>query len=233
MTHPDDELAIAAWIRKLAANGNDVFLSWTHHTPVRMREARHAANLLGVPQERLFFHHAPDQAAIDHLGSLQLSFQGMVNEVKPTRIVCGAFEQGHIDHDVTNYIVHHVFEGPTLEFPLYHTYLTRCPVLNVFAESTGQEVCHLTPEESAFKVMLAKQYPSQTIWRNVFWYEVWQTVRFRPRLLAKLERMRFQTHKDFLVPNLPVPLAKKVLRCKTWKRWEQAIRRYEANGLWK
>ena len=33
MTHPDDEISICAWIRRLTDAGVDVFLSWTHSTP--------------------------------------------------------------------------------------------------------------------------------------------------------------------------------------------------------
>jgi LmbE family N-acetylglucosaminyl deacetylase len=60
MTHPDDEISICAWIKWLAENGNDVFLSWTHSNPSREREARAAAALMGVPEDRLMFFDAPD-----------------------------------------------------------------------------------------------------------------------------------------------------------------------------
>ena len=47
-THPDDELGIAVWVRRLTAAGAGVHLSWTHRTDAREREAREAAKVLGV-----------------------------------------------------------------------------------------------------------------------------------------------------------------------------------------
>lgn len=227
LTHPDDEVAIGAWIRRLTAVGAEVFLSWTHDTAVRMKEAFSAAELLGVKKERLFFHHAPDMQIAESIPGLKSSFEKMIHDVRPDRIACTAFEQGHMDHDATNYLINKVFKGLVLEFPMYHTYCDRIPILNAFAGQEGQEILALEPEEQAFKVMLAKQYPSQKFWRNVFWYEIWQAIRFQPRILKKIERMRIQTHRDFLSPNLPEVGARKVLVSAHWRRWASLIQQYE------
>src|SRR5438445_654803 len=117
LTHPDDEIAIGAWIRRLTKSGCDVFLSWSHDTPIREEEARAAAEMLGVPQNRL--------------------------------------------------------------------------------------------------IMLI-----------LTWYEVWQALRLRPIELRKRELLREQTHKDFLKPNLPEPLARKVTQDHTWKRWVQLVKQF-------
>ncbi len=229
LTHPDDEVAIGAWIRRLTAAGAEVFLSWTHDTAIRMKEAFSVADLLGVPKSRLFFHHAPDMQVAESIPELRISFEKMVHEVRPDRVACTAFEQGHMDHDATNYLVNKVFKGLVLEFPMYHTYCDRIPVLNRFAQHEGEEILMLHPEEQSFKVMLAKQYPSQTFWRNVFWYEIWQTFRFQPRELKKLERMRIQTHKNFLIPHLPPIRSQKVQHSVLWRRWVNLIQQYESS----
>jgi D-glycero-beta-D-manno-heptose 1-phosphate adenylyltransferase len=231
MTHPDDEISICVWIRRLTDQGNEVFLSWTHDTEVRRSEAYRAADSLGVPRDRLFFHAAEDRKAIDHLPELSASFERMMDEVEPDRVACGAYEQGHIDHDTTNYLVNRTFFGHVFEIPFYFTYLTRRPKINRFAVPDGQEVLRLTPEEQKFKVWMAKQYPSQAIFRNLLLAEARQRLtRLRPDRLRATERMRLQVHKDFLVPNLPERYAKYVVRSRHWRRWEAKIRDFEGTA---
>lgn len=223
MTHPDDEISICAWIRRLAQAGNDVFISWTHSTDVREREARAVAKLFGIPEERLWFFGAPDMGVIEQMGDLLPIYRDMIADVQPDRAVCGAFEQGHLDHDATNWLVNHSFEGPVLEVPFYHAYLRRYQRLNRFADPTGQEVIHLSKEEQRFKKRVARQYPSQRIWSNLVWYEIYQGMRLKAIELPKTERMRLQTHREWLRPNLPDSLARRVARTATWRRWLHAL----------
>ncbi len=224
MTHPDDEISICAWIRRLTDAGVDVFLSWTHSTPKREAEARAVARWLGVPHDRLQFFHAVDGRIVDDLEGLIEPFERMMRQVAPTRVACGAFEQGHLDHDSTNFLVNATFSGPVLEIPFYHTYLRRLQTINRFSDPAGEEVLALNPNERAFKNELSREYPSQNIRRVLWWYEVWQGVRFRPMVLRKTERMRLQTHRDFLTPNAPEPLALRVRASRPWSRWEAAVR---------
>lgn len=223
MTHPDDEISICAWIRRLTAGGARVHMSWTHSTPEREAEARRAADLLGVPAERLHFFGAPDGDVLDHIPQLLPQFKAWFAEVAPDRVCCGAFEQGHLDHDSTNYLVCHAFSGPVYEIPFYHTYLARLQRINRFADPRGEEVRRLDRDEQAFKRALAKRYPSQNIWSVLLWYEVLQKSRLQWSQLAQTERMRIQTHRDFLTPNLPPRLAAKVRRSVRWRRWEHAV----------
>lgn len=224
MTHPDDEISICAWIRRLAQNGNPVFVSWTHSNPTREREARSVAKLLGLPQDHLFFFGATDGSVCEEIPSLIPRFQKMVETVRPDRICCGAFEQGHLDHDATIFVVSRVFDGPILEIPFYHTYLTRLQRINRFSISTGEEILHLSPDEQKLKKRIARQYPSQNIWRVLLSYEVWQKARLKPIELAKSERMRFMTHDDFRMPNHPPRLSRRVRGSKAWHRWRRALR---------
>lgn len=223
MTHPDDELAIAAWIRRLTAAGIDVWMSWTHDTPVREAEARHAASLLGVPDARLRFFHAPDGHVVDHLGELQPHFGTLMAEVDPSRVVCGAFEQGHLDHDATNLLVNQSFDGPVFEAPFYHTYLTKFPRINQFADPTGEEVLPLSREESAFKLALARTYRSQKIVRNLAWANLRDRLLGRPAI-GVAERLRLQTWTDFTAPNVPARSRDRVERSQQWSRWTSATR---------
>lgn len=224
MTHPDDEISICAWIRRLVLGGSQVYMSWTHSNPIREREARAVALILGVPQANLFFHSATDGSACNEIPSLLPRFREMMASAQPDRVCCGAFEQGHIDHDTTNYLVNHTFDGPVLEIPFYHTYLTRFQTLNRFSDPRGQELLDLDIDEQRLKTMIARQFPSQNIWSVLLWYEVWQRARLRPMELIRTERMRLQTHHNFLRPNHPPRLARRVRRSATWRRWRSAVR---------
>lgn len=232
ITHPDDELAIAAWLRRLCRQGNAVYLSWTHTTEERTEEARLAAKKIGVPQENLFFHAGRDRDLIDDIPALIPSFQSMMERIKPDRVIVGAFEQGHLDHDATNFLVAQTFSGPKLEIPLYHAYHSLIQTINRFPDPAREEVIQLSVEEQAFKLDLAQSYPSQTIWGALVWHEVGQWLMMRSPELKKSERMRHQTHFDFLCPNLPEPLATRVRRSARWRRWEMAMRKYAEMGLW-
>ena len=229
LTHPDDELSVAVWIRRCVRNGCEVWLSWTHATPVRESEARAVAHMLGVPLERLTFHGGTDGSVCDEMGTLLSSFRAMMDRVRPDRVVCGAFEQGHLDHDATHWLVTHAFDGPVLEAPFYHVYTGRVQTMNRFSDPTGQETIRPTLEERAFKRHLARQYPSQNIWSVLLWYElVHQGARLRPFRLAFSERLRLWPGGSYHRPAHGLGLARKVRRSAKWRRWLRALRRAEA-----
>lgn len=222
MTHPDDELSIVAWIHHLASSGKDVWISWTHHTAIREAEARKVADRLGVPQERLYFHGATDGSVCDELARLREPFSEMVAEVKPDRVVAGAFEQGHLDHDSTNWLVNDAFSGTVLEVPFYYSYLTRLPRINRFADPAGQQIRMLSAEERRLKIDLAKGYPSQAIWKNLLFAEVRARIMGEGSLSAT-ERMRVQLPTDYTQVALPEPLATRVRASARWQRWLKAL----------
>jgi LmbE family N-acetylglucosaminyl deacetylase len=223
MTHPDDEISIAAFAKRLCEGGAEVSMSWTHSNPVREQEAYSAAAKIGVPRERCFVFGAPDGNVVDHLLPLSDRLSEMFATIRPDRVVCGAFEQGHLDHDATNFLVNRCFEGTVLEVPFYHAYLRSYMRINRFADPAGQEVIELSPDEVEWKKALAKGYPSQRIWWNLWWYEAWEVLRFRRPELARTERMRIQVHRDFRSPNLPPDLAERVKRSPKWRRWIAAL----------
>lgn len=223
MTHPDDEISICAFIKRLTESGHEVFLSWTHSTAPRQQEGTKAAtNYLGVRKDQIFTLEATDGEIAFEMPDLLPKFQTLLEDIRPDRICCGAFEQGHIDHDSTNLMVNTLYTGPVLEIPFYHTYTTRFQTMNDFATKDKGERLNLTSEETKFKIEFAKQFPSQTIWRNLVAYEAWQALQRKPVELSKRELMRFQSHKNFLQPNLPEPLAHRVKNHKTWQRWTEA-----------
>jgi hypothetical protein len=223
MTHPDDEISICCWIKRLIENGNEVFISWTHSNPVREAEARKVSELLGVPQDHLIFHNASDGIICTEFPTLIPKFQAMMESVNPDVVACGAFEQGHVDHDTTNVLVNVAFKGDILEIPFYHTYTTRLQTMNAFSDPTGQSEISLSRDETKFKRLIAKQYQSQNIWRVLLWFEIWQVLMGRTISLSKREVMRLQEHKMFRLPNHPSALASKVEKSKQWKWWCEHI----------
>lgn len=232
-THPDDEIAIVAWIRRLVAANAQVHCGWSVTNETREAEARRVMKLLGVPSENLHFLRFPDGSACEHLERLAEAWRSVLEVAKPTRIVACAFECGHLDHDSTNYAVHRAsmalgLEALRYEIPLYHTYLTRIPVLNRFADESGEEILHLDPEEAKLKLRISRMYPSQNIASLLVWYTILSWLKLRPAALCRTERMRPQTHFDYVTPNLPPGLKERVQRSKRWERWLAAVRSAEA-----
>jgi len=229
--HPDDEVAIAATARRFVRRGVDVHFVWAHRTDVREAEGRAAAAAIGVPEANLTFLSGQDGQIVNQIEELRPAMAAAL-ATDSECVVTVAFEQGHLDHDATNFLVHQTFDRPIFEYPMYTTYLTRTPVLNRFADPAGEEVIDLEPAERAFKIQLARSYPSQTFWRNVVWYERWTRLRLRPVSLAATERLRRQIHTNFRQPNLPAPLRSRVEASPQWNLWLAAMDRigYRAPG---
>lgn len=231
-THPDDEISICAWMRRLVRSGAQVWAGWSVSDPIREAEGRKAMLEIGVPQDRLMFLRFPDKGACDQLRNLTSSWASFIEKCHPDRIALGAFECGHIDHDSTNFAVKKATESlgveiSMLEIPLYHTYLTRIPKINRFATDAEQEIVTLEPEEQRLKWKIAKMYESQNISSLLVWYTLLHFAKLRPAKLRETERFRLQTHFDYARPNLPQPLLDKVVKSATWNRWREAVSRFE------
>gem|GEM_PF-624099 len=223
LAHPDDEVAIAAWIHDRVAAGCAVGMAWSHRTPVRETEARAVADVLGVPEAQRWFLDAPDGHAVDHLTSLAAEFARVGEAFRPDRVVVPAFEQGHLDHDAANFLANRTWPGRVREFPMYHCYTRRYQTLNAYIGNGPGERREHSPDERRLKIAVARSYPSQTLWRNVVWYERWWRLRGRPVGLAHRELLRVQTHVDFRRPNLDEPHRSPVEASAPWRRWIAAL----------
>jgi len=225
-THPDDELSIVAWINRLVKSGAQVYLAWSHSNPIREKESRKVASEIGLNQENLTFLTGTDGAICDELLNLKPQFESLISRVSPDRIACGAFEQGHLDHDATNFLVTEIFGGPIFEIPFYNSYVTRLMRMNRFSKEENQEIIDLTPEEQDLKVRLAKMYPSQNIYRCLLVHEALQFCLGRGINIHKTERMRLQGKIDYLRPIHADPVLKRLQNHKSWQRWESAVNAY-------
>lgn len=229
-THPDDELAAAITIRRLTAQGADVWISWTHSNPVREAEGRRAAKLLGIPDDHLIFFGATDGKVCDEMPELRSRFKAMIDLIQPDVVVCGAFEQGHLDHDATHVLLRTTFRGTVYEFPLYHTYRTRLQKVNRFSNPKGEACVHLSKEERAFKTQMARGYPSQNVFQLIVAYAIIHRAKNPRSSIVSTERFRPATHTDFRTPNHPAVIARKVQKTPQWKRWQGAMDRFEGSN---
>lgn len=228
MTHPDDELSICCWIKRLSAAGAEVWLSWTHSTPEREQEALESASRLGVDRGRLRFHRAADGKVAWEMPQLLPRFEAMISEIRPDRVVCGAFEQGHPDHDATNLLVNLSFAGPVLETPFYHTYGHVIQTINRFSDPSRAESIALTADEFRFKQELSRAFPSQRIGDLLIWFELWDRLRGQGGQLGRFESLRLQAHFDFRRPQAPDEMVPQILRSRKWQEWIAALDVFEA-----
>lgn len=227
-THPDDELGVCAFIKRLRLAGATVFINWTHATPVRQAEAVRAASAMGVPESNLSFMSGPDGQICDQMPDLFPQFQALIERVKPDRVVCIAFEQGHLDHDATNCMVRHAFDGPMLEWPMYHPYTRRIQTMGRFADSAGEAVLRLTATERRFKRQMSRRYPSQNIRSVLVGYHALRSLLLRPARLYARERLRLCTVQDYGKPTVEPRFLAEVERSAMWMRWIEAYGRLKA-----
>lgn len=223
MSHPDDEMAICSWIKVLVEQGAEVHLSWTHSNATREAEARAVAVILGIPEHRLHFMGAPDGRVAEQMPSLVKPFRELLSSVSPDRVVCCAYEQGHLDHDATNYLLHRTFDGPIFELPLYHTYCTKLQRVNRFYCGTG-ETRVLTEEERKLKIHVIRQYQSQNIEKVMRLYQIYCRAARKPAHALETEQLRLKTWTNYYAPNLPAALARRVTKHANWRRWQHCVR---------
>jgi len=220
--HPDDEVAILAWIAHLVAQNAAVRCVWMHSTPVRESESRAVMARVGVVD--LHFHQLPDGGLVDSLGELcaVVHAQGQWD-----RVVTMAYEQGHLDHDSVNFAANRAYAGHVLEFPMYWAYYRGFMHLNEFANGP-HEVRHLPEEGQQLKREAIRMFPSQTIQRNIFWYGIYRRIVGRPLKFEARELLRWQGETDFTQSIHTGKTAEKVLACRHWQRWSAAIRDFKS-----
>jgi LmbE family N-acetylglucosaminyl deacetylase len=176
---PDDEVVgCAVAIRRARATGTRIFAvylttgvppaaaAWPwrragHHERVERRrhEALAAAEDLGI--EPLAFADCPSRELKAHLSETYLRIAGHLRAVAADQIWTPAYEGGHQDHDVTNFVAS-LFRRQisVLEFSEYNA--ARGVRSNHFPSEAGQEsVLRLDGAEAAWKRRLITLYRSE------------------------------------------------------------------------
>jgi LmbE family N-acetylglucosaminyl deacetylase len=178
--HPDDEVVSAAtFIRRNHGVGGRIFgLYLTCGMPRpdgrsfwrrpggparierRRDEARAVASALGI--EPVGFCDWPSRGLKDHLDEAVNRIGDVIATHDIDTIWVSAWEGGHQDHDVANFLACRCASGrPVVEFAEYNLG-DGAPRWHRFAVPNGSEtVIRLTPEEAAFKRRLLDVYRSE------------------------------------------------------------------------
>lgn len=178
--HPDDEVVAAAtFIRRLPRGAHSIFgLYLTSGVPLsehlwwwqrrgaaarlerRRQEARLVASALGI--EIVGFSDWPSRRLKDHLDEAAAWIGAALDALAIDTIWVPAWEGGHQDHDVANFLASQVAKGrPVREFAEYNLG-DGVPQWQRFAVPNGEEtVIELTPEEAAWKRWLLHLYRSE------------------------------------------------------------------------
>lgn len=177
--HPDDEVVgCAVAIRRARAGGARVFALYlttgvpspatrwrwrqtSHQRRVlrRREEALAAARSLGI--EPLVFTNWPSRELKSHLGEARALITRHLLAVAADRIWTPAYEGGHQDHDVTNFLASRFRRDvPVVEFSEYNA--ARGVRSNQLPAENGHEtVLALCAPEAAWKARLARLYRTE------------------------------------------------------------------------
>jgi len=213
--HPDDEIALAAWINHLVKSRAEVRCVWLHSNPVRRAESESAMAVLGV--QNCQFYDFEDGGFVKAMPKLLDTLRHEVSSFDPNRVVTTAFEQGHLDHDTTNFALAQICGDVLLEFPMYHSYDRKLQTVNRFVEPHGEEVRTLTGEERELRKLVLKLYKSQRIGRILNFYDRWidaDVVRF--------ERLRSPSH-NYGQPVGDSKRRARIRKCSKWKIWNGLV----------
>jgi LmbE family N-acetylglucosaminyl deacetylase len=224
--HPDDEITVAATLRRLVQQGAAMRLLWLHSTPVRRAESLEAVALLGIPPADCQFLAFADGSFTKDLPNLISAIAKEAGSFGPGAIVTHAYENGHLDHDATSFAVSMAATCPVLEFPEYWPYTPRIRAIHRFADPTGEHVSALSHEEQRLKREMLKLYRTQTISRMLPLFELAARLAGRRPSFSGCERLRLTVAKNWLEPAVPARYAAQVLRSREWRTWVEAVARF-------
>ncbi|MDA8166379.1 MAG: PIG-L family deacetylase [Actinomycetota bacterium] len=177
MAHHDDELFIAATMRRLARRG-PVAVLWLSQGglggPRRPAESVRSMDIIGVPRRNLFFLRLPDNRLLDYLPEIVERLRRLFSRWQPASVFVPAFEGGHQDHDTAQLAAALALARPGLqsrrqprlyEFPLYRRRAGRLLAVGSLLEDPAAPV-QQTPVElrdRLLKQKLARVYASQRL----------------------------------------------------------------------
>ena len=224
--HPDDELAVGAWMNHLVKIGCEVRASWAHCSAVRREESLAAMEIVGLLPVELAFGTLPDGQFDRNMIDLDSWVRDVVERFPADRYVSVAFEQGHLDHDSLNLMVNR-WTGPAhLEFPMYWHYARTWQRIGEFADPSGEEKWALSPDQADMKRHMLACFESQTVARNVAAYELFARLTGQDSPLFLTERLRQVATRDYLQPVHREPIRSRILRSRRWARWEEAAKEW-------
>lgn len=186
VAHPDDETVGAGALLQRMAEPAVVFATdaaprdeyfWgrfgsrLRYARVREEEARQALAVIGVPvieflaPQSLGLECFVDQELFRSIPQALEQLSGLVTRLRPQALLTLAYEGGHPDHDVCNFLASVVARRhrlPAWEFPLYHRNSKDEIIYLRFMRPDKNEVSFdATPEEIEAKRTMVKAYTSQ------------------------------------------------------------------------
>ena len=155
--HPDDEIVgLGITIKKILKKRNNIVIFfptngviamnqmwfWTRHNYIknlseRISEMKSSLKQLGI--ENFFLQDIPTRTLKDHIKETYLKISNLIKKNKIDTIFCPAYEGGHQDHDVTNFICSKFKKKlMVFEFAEYN-YFKRKINTNEFVDKTTSE----------------------------------------------------------------------------------------------
>jgi len=203
--HPDDEVVgCAAAVTRARAAGAAVFAlylttgvpaadalwpwrrgRYADRVATRRTEAIAAAATLGI--EPLGFAERPSRQLKSALGAALGELRSAIDRARPDEVWVSAWEGGHQDHDVANFLAARIAERvPVVEYAEYN-FAGGAVRSQRFPDATGAEtVLRLTPDEVAAKRALLSLYRSER-----------QNLR---HVRTEMESLRPLPHHDYAAP---------------------------------
>ncbi len=178
--HPDDEVFIAGTMKQLITMGHEVYGVWVTSgearggRELRERELGAAIRIIGLKLERTRLLRLPNRGLLPILGKAVDAVSDLFEQVVPDRVLVTAYEGGHIDHDVVNFIAHEAAKrtnlaADLLEFPLYNrngpAYLMGWKINRFPGKSETVYYNPLTDEAIDVKHQVMRIYASQ--WKDM------------------------------------------------------------------
>ncbi len=178
--HPDDELVgSCCLIRRYLKDGKKIYLFFitngvlSHETlwfwqrshikkmiDLRKREMNLSIKKLGIKE--FFFQNIPTRTLKDKIFETYKKINKIIVSKKIDSIFCPAYEGGHQDHDVSNFICSKLSNiCDVYEFPEYNYFKQKINCNTFFENNKNEIVIKLTEEEKLFKKKCLDIYKSE------------------------------------------------------------------------
>ena len=194
--HPDDEIVGSCCIiRRYIRGKKNIFLffvtngviseksSWflnkkqiKNMIDVRKKEMKLSVKKLGV--KNIFFQNIYTRTLKDKIFETYIKIRKIIVSKKIDALFCPAYEGGHQDHDVSNFICSKLKEYcKVFEFPEYNYFNNTINCNKFIKNDNNLTICELTEEEKEFKKNCLKIYKSEK--KNLNFINI-NTESFRP-----------------------------------------------------